>query len=394
MATGMIIDDRHYDVVIVGSGAAGGTMAGELALAGHSVLLLERGGAMDPGDQNVADVDLFRRQRYHTGEQWLGTDGDPFEPQMVYALGGNTKIWGGVLQRMREEEFTGRALQEGPAPDWELRYGDLEPWYGRAEALYRVHGRAGFDPCEPPRSSDYPHAPRPIEPFLEELRLGLERRALHPYPLPLSWSESPSDPSGDAELFGVERAQAGPAYSLRSGAQVLALHVNPTGTEVKGVEARILGQNWLFMAHQVVLAAGAVNTAAIMLRSSSERHPDGLANGSDQVGRNLMKPQLTSILQRASQPNSGRYSRSLGITDYYWGDKNVAFPLGSIQSGGGVLQDPLFSESPQVLSLVTRLVGETKRSGNEINRMWKLAMGRRGSGRGSGAEQRPKDWPL
>ncbi len=352
----MIIDDRHYDVAIIGSGAAGGTLAAELAAAGLAVLLLERGGPMALADQNVADVDLFRRQRYHPGESWFGPDGDPFAPQMVYALGGNTKIWGGVLQRMRQEEFTGLPLQEGTSPDWELRYEDVAPWYDRAEALYRVHGRRGADPSEPPRSGEYPFAPLPIEPFLEQIREGLERQALHPYPLPLSWSTSAEDPSGDAERFGVDRAAAAENVTLCAGARVIALHVNPSGTEVKGVEAEIGEQRWLFTAHQVVLAAGAVNTAAILLRSASDRYPRGLANGSDQVGRNLMKPQLTSILQLAAQPNSGRYSRSLGITDYYWGDKNVTFPLGSIQSGGGVLQDPLFAESPPVLSLVTRLL--------------------------------------
>jgi len=352
----MIIDDRHYDIAIVGSGAAGGTLAGELAAAGLAVLLLERGGPMALGDQNVADVALFRKQRYHPGEEWFGPDGDPFAPQMVYAFGGNTKIWGAELQRMREPEFTGLALQEGPSPDWELRYADLAPWYERAEVLYRVHGRAGVDPTEPPRSADYPHAPRPIEPFLDELRQGLERQSLHPYPLPLSWTTSSEDPSGDAERFGVDRALAAGTVTIRRGARVIALHVNPSGTEVKGVEAEIEAQRWLFTAHQVVLAAGAVNSAAILLRSVSDRHPRGLANGSDQVGRNLMKPQLTSILQLAAQPNSGRYPRSLGITDHYWGDKNVTFPLGSIQSGGGVLQDPLFTESPPVLSLVTRLM--------------------------------------
>ncbi len=269
----MIIDDHHYDVAIVGSGAAGATLAAELAAAGRSVLLLERGGAMALADQNVADVDLFRRQRYHPDESWFGPDGDPFAPQMVYALGGNTKIWGGVLERMREREFTGLALQDGISPDWGLRYGDLAPWYEKAEALYRVHGRRGIDPTEPPRSADFPHAPRPIEPFLEELRQGLERRAVRPYPLPLSWSTSEEDPSGDAERFGLEKAAAAPTYTLRCGARVRALHVNPSGTEVRGVEARIDGRNWLFMAHQVVLAAGAVNSAAILLRSLSEPHP-------------------------------------------------------------------------------------------------------------------------
>ena len=134
------------------------------------------------------------------------------------------------------------------------------------------------------------------------------------------------------------------------------LHVNPSGREVRGVEAEIDGQAWLFSAHQVVLAAGAINTAEILLRSASDQHSRGLANGSDQVGRNLMKPQLTAILQLATAPNSGRYARSLGVSDYSWGDRNVSFPLGTIQSGGGVLQDALFAESPPVLSLITKLL--------------------------------------
>ncbi|MFN5161150.1 MAG: GMC oxidoreductase [Cyanobacteriota bacterium] len=352
----MIIDDISYDVLIIGSGAAGGTMAGELAAAGLKVLLLERGGAMPLADQNLADVELFRRELYHPGEQWIGTDGDPFPPQMVYALGGNTKIWGGVMQRLREQEFAGLALQEGPTPDWQLRYADFAPWYDRAEELFRVHGQAGVDPTEPGRSAAYPHPPRPFEPFLDDLRSGLQRLDLHPYPLPLSWSESPEDPTGDAELFGVDRAETAPRYAQRCGARVLALHVGASGREVKGVEAEIAGQRWLFSAHQVVLAAGAVNTAVILLRSASDLHPHGLANGTGLVGRNLMKPQLSSILQLAASSNSGRYGRSLGITDSDWGDRNVSFPLGSIQSGGGVLQDPLFAESPPVLSLVTRLL--------------------------------------
>ena len=124
------------------------------------------------------------------------------------------------------------------------------------------------------------------------------------------------------------------------------------------VEATVSGQRWLFRGQQVVLAAGAIHTPAILLRSASDRHPRGLANDSDQVGRNLMKLQLTAILQRASQPNSGRYGRSLGFTDHYWGDRNVSFPLGCIQSGGGVLQDPLFAESPPLLSLVSRLLSD------------------------------------
>jgi choline dehydrogenase-like flavoprotein len=357
----MIIDDTLYDVVVIGSGAAGGTLVAELAEAGRQVLLLERGERLPLLDQNVADVDLFRKRRYHPEQPWFGSDGDPFNPQMVYARGGNTKIWAAVLERLREAEFKGVTMQEGRSPDWELRYADLLPYYDRAELLYRVHGQAGEDPTAPPHPQAYPHAPRALEPVLEALRNDLLRQGVRPYSLPLSWSESSEDPSGDAELFGVERAlspsspEAIPAV-LRCGAVVEALHVDASGREVKGVEARIGADRWLFQGQQVVLAAGAINTAAILLRSAGDRHPAGLANGSGQVGRNLMKPQLTAILQRASAPNSGRYAPALGLTDYYWGDKNVDYALGSIRNGGGVLQDPLFAESPPLLSLVSRLL--------------------------------------
>ena len=352
----MIIDDNHYNVIVIGSGAGGGTLAGQLARSGKTVLLLERGGEMPLVDQNVADVDLFRKDRYHPGEQWFGTDGDPFSPQTVYALGGNTKIWGGVLERMREREFNGLPLQDGPSPSWEISYADLAPYYERAEALYRVHGKAGLDPTEPTRNGDYSFAPKPLEPFMHELRSSLQRHALHPYDLPISWSDSQTDPSGDAELFGVELARQDSNICVRERARVRRLHVNPSGTEVRGVEAEIDGNQWLFSADVVVLAAGAINTAELLLRSATEHHSRGLSNGSDQVGRNLMKPQLTSVIQLAAEPNSGRYGRSLGITDFYWGDQNVSFPLGSVATGGGVLQDALFAESPPVLSLVTKLM--------------------------------------
>ena len=352
----MIIDDNHYDVIVIGSGAGGGTLANSLASSGLAVLVLERGEQMPLADQNVADVDLFRKDRYHPKEQWFGTDGDPFSPQTIYALGGNTKIWGGVLERLREQEFAGLHLQGGHAPAWGLSYADFEPWYDQAEALYRVHGQRGVDPTEPRAGADYGMAPKPVEPFFEEVRLALVRQGLNPYSLPLSWSQSSADPSGDAELFGVEPALASTTVVVRTGAEVQRLHVNPSGTDVRGVEARLDGQSWLFFGHQVVLAGGAINSAAILLRSATDRHPRGLANGSDQVGRNLMKLQLTSILQLATEANSGRYGRSYGINDYLWGDKNVSFPLGSIQNGGGVLQDALFAESPPVLSLVSKLL--------------------------------------
>ena len=352
----MIIEDRHYDVIVIGTGAGGGTLAAELADGGRSVLVLERGQSIPPEDLKTSGTELFRKERFHPKESWFGTDGDPFPPQMLYGLGGNTKIWGGVLERMREQEFGAVRLQKGSTPAWELTYADLAPYYDRAERRYQVHGKAGLDPTEPSRLADYDLASRPIEPVMEELRAAFERQGIRAYDLPMSWSESQTHPCGDAEQFGVIPAQTNPAITIRTGARVRQLHTNPSGNQVKAVEAEIDGDRWLFRSHLVVLAAGAINTAALLLRSGEGRHPHGLSNGSDQVGRNLMKPQLTSILQLAARPGRGHDARSLGINDFYWGDKNVDFPLGHIQSGGGVLQDALFAESPPVLSLVSKLM--------------------------------------
>ena len=352
----MIIDDNHYDIIVIGSGAGGGTLAGALSRKGKTVLVLERGGAMALEDQNVADVDLFRKDRYHPkSEHWFGPDGDPFAPQTTYARGGNTKIWGAVLERMREQDFGEVALQDGVSPAWPLDYSELEPYYEQAETLYRVHGKAGIDPCEPQRSTGYERAPKPVEPFLEPLRSALQRQGCQPYDMPISWSDDRDDPSGDSQLFGLQVGDP-ERLTVRDNARVLRLHVNPGGRAIRGVEAEVNGDAWLFSADVVVIAAGAINTPAILIRSDNAHHPKGISNGSDQVGRNLMNLQLTSILQLATERNSGRYGRSLGINDYYWGDKNVSFPLGHIQAAGGVLQDALFAESPPLLSLVTKLI--------------------------------------
>jgi choline dehydrogenase-like flavoprotein len=353
--TGLILDDQQPDVIVIGAGAAGAALALALVNGGRQVVLLERGGPLPEADQNVSGIALFRGQRHHPPEPWFGPDGDPFRPQTVYAPGGNTKIWGGVLERMREAEFSGLPMQEGRGPDWELRYGDLAPWYGEAERLFQVRGLAGVDPSEPPREGPYPLAPEPMVPFLEALGEGLARQGLHPYPLPQSGS-SVADQPGDAEVHGLAPALATGRLRLVCGARVRSIAVAPNGRSVEGVEAEISGQRWLFRGGQVVLAAGAVNSAVILLRSRSEAHPHGLANGSDQVGRHLMKPQLSVILQRASAPNDGRYGRSWGISDFVAGDRNVSYALGTVQAGGGVLRDALFAESPPVLSLVSRLL--------------------------------------
>ncbi|ERN40160.1 Choline dehydrogenase [Rubidibacter lacunae KORDI 51-2] len=352
----MIIDDRHYDFIIVGTGAGGGTLARKLAEAGKQILILERGGAMALDEQNVASVDVFKRERYHAPEQWYDGDGEPFLPQTNYAVGGNTKIYGASLMRMRERDFTAVAHQEGMSPEWELQYADFEPYYTAAEQLYMVHGNADGDPTEPPHSEDYPypgieHADA-VKPVVE----AIAARGLHPRPIPLSLTRRDDDPTGDSEVFGIEPIRERENVTLLTSAKVTCLHTNASGREVKAVEAQVGKSSYLYTGDIVVLACGAINSAALLLKSANEKHPNGLANGSDLVGRNLMKHQMTSIVQLSTEANSGVFRRSVCMNDFYWGDSNFNYPLGHIQNTGGLLQDTIFAEAPPLLSVAAKLM--------------------------------------
>lgn len=213
-----------------------------------------------------------------------------------------------------------------------------------------------------------------MEPFLEPLRSALQRQGYKPYDMPISWSDERDDPSGDFQLFGLQLGDP-ERFTVRDNARVLRLHMNPGGRAIRSVEVEVNGDAWLFSADLVVIAAGAINTPEILMRSDNADHPKGISNGSDQVGRSLMNMQLTSILQLATGRKSGRYGRSLGINDHYWGDKKVSFPLGRIQAAGGVLQDALFAESPPVLSLLTKLIPDfgLKRLASRSVAWWAMA---------------------
>ncbi len=348
----MIIDDRFYDVIIVGTGAGGGTIARKLAEAGKKILVLERGEFTEKESSELVEVEVFKKEDYHAPENWYDNAGEPFQPQTSYCVGGNTKIYSGALLRLREQDFELVQHQDGISPEWPLKYQDFEPYYTEAEKLYRVHGKVGDDPTEPARSEDYPLPPVDRLPQVQEISDRLSKHGLHPAYLPIGIGD---EGRTDSEDTGVSPAiRAGHDVTLKTSAKVVALHTNPTGTEIKAVEANINGQSYLFMGHIVVLSCGAINSAALLLRSANEKHPQGLANSSDLVGRNLMTHLMTVILQQSPQPNSGLFQRTIYINDFYWGDKDFPYPMGHIQDSGGILQDVIFSESPPILSVAAK----------------------------------------
>ena len=367
----------HFDVVIIGSGAGGGTLARVLAPTGLRILILERGDWLPQEPQNWDAEAVFQQGRYLSKDTWYDGAGKPFQPGSHYFVGGATKMYGAHHFRLRERDFEELAHRDGLSPAWPLRYSDFEPWYQRAEEMYHVHGLRGEDPTDPPSEAPYPHPPISHEQRIAMLADDLRAAGLRPFHAPsgvmLDEGNMPYSrcrrcnncdgfpclvhAKGDAEVCGVRPALAANAnLFLLTRAEVRKLHTDPSGRSVSAVELVRDGEELRYSAHIVVVSCGAANSARLLLLSANDRHPRGLANGSDQVGRNLMKPQLTSILQLSAVPNSGRYARSLACHDFYWGDQNVSFPLGCIQNGGGVLQDPLFAESPPVLSLVTRLM--------------------------------------
>ncbi len=352
----MIIDDQLYDVIIIGTGAGGGTLSQKLAPTGKRILILERGEFMPLEEQNRSNVDVFKRDRYHAPEQWYDSAGEPFSPQTNYAIGGNTKIYGSALLRFRERDFEAIQHQGGISPAWCLSYSDFEPYYTEAETLYKVHGQTKLDPTDPYRSKDYPFPAVEQDPQIEEIVGALADHGLHPSPLPLGLTRQEEDPTNDSEVSGIVPASKYPNVTIITAAKVVCLHTDSSGRVVKGVEANVRGQSHLFLAHIVVLACGAVNSAALLLHSVSDLHPQGLANRSGLVGRNLMKSLMTVIVQFNTKPNSGAFPKTVCINDFYWGDTDFPFPMGHIYNSGGLLTDVIFAEAPPLLSVLAKFM--------------------------------------
>ena len=140
------------DILIIGSGMGGATLAAALAPTGRRILILERGQHLRPSAADRDDRAIFQRGHFRPAETWLDGQGRPFNPGNYYNVGGNSKFYGAVLLRYRAEDFAPLRHLEGTTPGWPLTYAELEPFYQRAEAMYQVRGQLGEDPTEPPHS--------------------------------------------------------------------------------------------------------------------------------------------------------------------------------------------------------------------------------------------------
>ncbi len=345
---------ESYDVIVIGTGAGGGTLARHLAPSGKSILLLERGGWLPRELDNWLTESVFVDNRYVSPDTWYDRDGKAFQPGVHYYVGGATKLYGAALYRLRKEDFGELRHHDGISPAWPIPYDELEPYYTMAEQLYHVHGARGEDPTEPPSSAPYPHPPVSHEPRIQQLADDLAAAGHQPFHAPCGIMLDESNPhfstcircancdgfpclvhaKSDAEVLGVRPALEHPNVTLLTGARVTRLETNDPGTTVTEVVVDRDGSEERFTADVVVVSCGAANSAKLLLQSANDRHPNGLANGSDQVGRNYMFHDSTAVLALSREENETAYQKTLGLNDFYFGADDVEYPLGNVQMVG------------------------------------------------------------
>lgn len=357
-----------YDVIIIGTGAGGGTLALRLAPSGKRILILERGGFLPREKENWDSTEVFGKMRYHNSEKWRDKDGEEFQPGVGYNVGGNTKVYGGAMFRLRERDFERVEHKGGISPEWPVKYRDFERYYGEAEVLYEVHGQRGSDPTEPRATTEYPHPAVSHEPHIQELFDRLTAAGGSPFPIPLCIKLNEADRlhsacircntcdgfpclvdgKADADVNGVRPAMHRHNVTLQLHAKVTRLLTEKNAREISGVEAEVDGELRVFRAGVVVVSAGAINSAALLLRSASEKHPRGLANSSDQVGRNYMRHINGAMLSITSTPNPTVFQKTFAMNDFYWGDQDFPFPMGHIQLLGKADRGMLAADAPGI----------------------------------------------
>ena len=359
---------NHYDVIVIGTGAGGGTIVNKLAKAGRKILILERGDFLPREKDNWNSAVVEGDKKYQTDEIWRDADGKEFSPQTHYFVGGNTKVYGAALFRMRETDFGEVLHHEGISPAWELSYKDFEPFYAEAERLYQVRGKRGEDPTEPQANFEYDFPAVEHEPRIEQLAEDFAAQGLKPFHVPLGILRDNDDPQSkcircetcdgfpclvhaksDAEVLAIKPILKFENVTLLTNALVTNLETNADGDEITAAEVEISGEKWKFTADVFVVSCGAINSAALLLRSANDQHPNGLANSSGLVGRNLMKHNNSIMLAVSRCAVKTIYQKTLGLHDFYHASNEWEYPMGNISFVGNVDGATLAAHAPIVV---------------------------------------------
>ncbi len=358
----------QYDIIIIGSGAGGGTLLHRLAPTGKKILLLERGDYVPREKKNWDPRAVNVEGLYQTKEKWRDRDGKELHPHTNYCVGGNTKFYGAALFRMRKEDFGEVKHHGGISPAWPISYDELEPYYLQAETVYNVHGRRGEDPTEPWSSGPYPFPAVSHEPRIQQLSEDFVRQGLRPFHVPIGVMLDEKDPraskcircetcdgfpclvhaKSDSQVCAVDPALKYPNVALLTNAKAEKLLTDAAGRTVTTVVISRDGKREELSADVVVVACGAINSAALLLRSATEKHPRGLANSSDVVGRHYMGHINTVMMALSKCPNPTVFQKTLGVNDFYFGSKEWQFPMGHISFVGKLDGETLKAGAPAI----------------------------------------------
>lgn len=308
------------DFLIIGAGAAGGVIAKELSVAGHSVVVLEQGPYLREKDFVHDEI----RNTFHAGLTndvktqpvlYRKNDREPAKPLKAIEygrqVGGGTVHFTGNYWRFHETDFHERSIY-GDIPgtafaDWPIRYTDLEPYYNKAEQDIGISGLAGANPFEAPRSQPYPLPPMPVKSSGVLFDRAAKKLGLHPFPAPVAILSQPYHGRGACthcgfcEYFGCEmRAKSSTLVTvipiagktgrceIRPNSYVRKIEIDSQGRASGAVYFDEARREIMQRARVVVVCANGVETPRLLLMSKSARFPQGLANTSGLVGKHLM----------------------------------------------------------------------------------------------------------
>jgi choline dehydrogenase-like flavoprotein len=362
------MSSNHYDVIIIGTGAGGGTLAYKLAPSGKRILLVERGSYVPREQDNWSTRAVNIDARYNTTEKWRDKEGKELHPHTNYWVGGNTKFYGAALFRLRERDFGELKHHGGVSPAWPISYDELEPYYMEAERLYNVHGQRGEDPTEPQASGPYAHPAVSHEPRIQKLSDDFAATGLKPFHVPLGIMLDEKHPrtskcircgtcdghpclvsaKSDAQVCAVDPALQYPNVTMMTDAYVRRLETNGSGREISKVIVEHNGATEELTADIVVASCGAINSAALLLRSANEKHPSGLANGSDVVGRHYMGHINSVVMAISKCPNPTVFQKTLAVNDFYFGSQDFPYPMGHISFVGKLDAITLSAGAPAI----------------------------------------------